>query len=1284
VRDFLARHPDLSLTRCVGVLRVDQQERWLRGERVAVEDYLQPCCLPRASEEHAIDLVYGEFLLRQRLGEAPDLEEYARRFPQFAERLRLQVELHRALQAARGETPSAVEAAGEFDDRRTIPQPLRGPHTPATDLPSVPGYEVLDRLGGGGMGVVYRARQIGLRRPVALKMLRAEASADGELLARFRAESALLARLQHPNIVQVHEVGEHQGRPFIALEYVEGGSLDRKLAGNPQPAEEAAQLMQAVARAVQYAHERGIVHRDLKPHNVLLAEDGSPKVTDFGLAKLLAEGAGLSSLRCQTRTGAILGTPSYMAPEQTAGSAGEVGPQADVYALGAILYELLTGRPPHQGATALETLEQVRTQEPVPPSRLQPRVPRDLDTITLKCLRKEPHRRYPSAQALADDLQRFREGRPVLARPTGTAERLWRWCRRNPVVACLTAALVLAVAAGFGAVTWLWWQADADRAEAVRQRDRAARHFGLARQAVDRYCTFVSENRLLKEPKMEALRRDLLQAAVEFYARLVQESEDDPEVRLEQGLAHIRLAQITGQIARRAEAVRLAEQGLTILQRLAEDFPANLSYAKEVARGQHVLATLHNSGGRFDLAETYFRKALAGAEKFGGGRQDDPDNQGARAAIHASLGLAYHGQGRIGEAEAAFAQALALQERFAASQPGHRVAGPNLVSILLAYATVYSETDRLARAEPLARRAVQLCTELRRADPDNPDLRAHLIKGAVILAQMQGTRGLYREALASYRQAEAEMVPLAAAHPLVSDYRHTLALIQHGLGRCHASLGSAGDSEAAFRSAADFWGRLRKDHPDSKQYPEWLGKNVFHLGRLYASASRPEEALAAFRQAAGLWGALGRGGVGGRDWRADQATALHHLSKCLHRLGRKTEFTATLRSVVDLRQAVARDAPGAADAQEELAMSQVNLAYQYLGAGRWRDAEPLLRAALAISESLTQTASPPGRAAEITTDCWLNLAALHQLLGRRDEAEKALDTALPLCDKLKPPAEADAEEQLRCASRWVRAAQVALALSRLPQTRAALLKARAPAEWLARARPGEADPALSLGKVYAQLGELEAAMDPAGALKWHGLAVRALRVVLKVRPDHGAQAREMLAVVHYNRSVLQLRGGRPAEALASCAASLGFAEDNRAVCDHITVIQAGALAVSGDHAAATRAARTVRDSPHLSGEELCSLATVHTHCLALLSGQRARPGVDWDERWAAEAVYLLRRAQAAGRFVPGPFRDWLERGPQLDGLRRREDFLALLAEVRRTRPGQTGVPAAGAPRLESP
>jgi eukaryotic-like serine/threonine-protein kinase len=343
--------------------------------------------------------------------------------------------------------------------------------------PAVEGYEILGEIGRGGMGVVYKARQVRLSRVVALKMILAGTHAGAEHLGRFRTEAEAVASLHHPNIVQIYDVGEQEGRPYLALEYLDGGSLDNRLDGTPWSVSRAAALIETLARAVHVAHQAGIVHRDLKPGNVLFTADGTPKITDFGLAKRL------DSLTAQTQSGAIMGTPSYMAPEQAAGRVGVVGPHADVYSLGAVLYELLTGRAPFKAESPLDTVLQVMHDEPVRPRRLNPKVPADLETICLKCLDKEPYRRYHSGRALADDLRRFLEGEPVRARPVTTLVRVLHWTRRRPAVAGLIGALAAAfvglIASGVG-----WWY-NARLQTALDETHQAKRAAELARLAED-------------------------------------------------------------------------------------------------------------------------------------------------------------------------------------------------------------------------------------------------------------------------------------------------------------------------------------------------------------------------------------------------------------------------------------------------------------------------------------------------------------------------------------------------------------------------------------------------------------------------------------------------------------------------------------------------------------------------------------------------------------------------------------------------------------------------------
>ena len=379
-------------------------------------------------------------------------------------------------------------------------------------------YDILAEVGRGGMGVVYKAWHRGLRRLAALKMVLAGEFASSAQELRFRLEAELAARVLHPNFVQVFEIGNFEGRPFLALEWVEGGSLANRMDGKPWPPGEAASLIETLARAIDVAHGEGVVHRDLKPANILLQKEESgrmkdgfgliphpssfilPKITDFGLAQTIGDGQAI------TQSGFLVGTPGYMSPEQASGNRALAGPATDIYALGVVLYQLLTGQLPFQRDSTLDLLRAVTYDEPTRPRRLQPRLPRDLEAITLHCLEKQPGRRYPTALALAEDLQRFREGKQVVARPVGAVARLSRACRRRPLEAVLLALLAVSLFGGMGGVTWKWLEANEQRDVANANARRADAEKQMALYQAYRACMAAASAALQNNNVVDAAR----------------------------------------------------------------------------------------------------------------------------------------------------------------------------------------------------------------------------------------------------------------------------------------------------------------------------------------------------------------------------------------------------------------------------------------------------------------------------------------------------------------------------------------------------------------------------------------------------------------------------------------------------------------------------------------------------------------------------------------------------------------------------------------------------------
>ncbi len=468
-----------------------------------------------ADQEAALELVYTEFVLREQLGQNPDPDDWYRRFPHWKADLEQMFEVHRELKK-------------EDSLRKSRAATVGFPALPETTSAArrIGEFEILGELGRGGMGVVYKARQPSLGRTVAVKVILAGAHAGTRERERFRREAETAARLDHSNIVRIYEVGEHDGRAFCAMEFVDGAPLSDLLDGRPWPPRKAAELIATIAAAAQHAHENGVVHRDLKPGNILLVgarKEGSAdrtepagssasrtskpgaatvKIVDFGLAKSLTD-----TDPGPTRTGDIIGTPTYMAPEQADPIAQRVGPPTDVWAMGVTLYELLVGHPPFRGDSSVETLQQVREAEPVPPRRLRPTLPRDLDVICLKCLRKKPADRYPTAADLADDLGRFLNGEPIRARPVTATEHLARWCRRNPAVSSLVAVLVALLIAGPIVFAALWldaraartaeWNASRGKDAALMEKEGALRDKDAAIETLEhqRYGAQVAEAR---------------------------------------------------------------------------------------------------------------------------------------------------------------------------------------------------------------------------------------------------------------------------------------------------------------------------------------------------------------------------------------------------------------------------------------------------------------------------------------------------------------------------------------------------------------------------------------------------------------------------------------------------------------------------------------------------------------------------------------------------------------------------------------------------------------------
>jgi serine/threonine-protein kinase len=796
LHDELGRAGDLNPARLSERVCEDQVHRWLAGQRVSTEAYFQLFPTLSHDDEAAFALIYGEFMLRESLGEASTVEEFLWRFPQFAARFRRQLGIHEALRPEGDEVERRAATATLTAGGSSLNAHAR------LRLPNVPGYELLAVLGRGGTGVVYKALQLSLKRFVALKVISLSACGP-QLASRFRAEAEAVARFQHPNIIQVFEVGERDGLGYLALEYAAGGSLQDNLGGTPKSPVEAAQILEALARAVDYAHERGIVHRDLKPANVVLTGDGVPKVTDFGLAKLREQDQG------QTRTGDILGTPSYMSPEQARGTPEASAPPTDIYALGAILYELLTGRPPFKGATPLSTLEQLSTQDPLAPCSLQRHTPRDLETICLKCLVKDPHRRYASALDLADDLRRFLDRRPILARPAPAWERGWKWTRRRPGTAAALGSVLLAVVVLYAGA--LYYNGRLRRAvQTARSAERTAiDQRNLALSALNQLVYDV-QDKLSRSPATRAYRRALLSTAIVGLDEMARTTEAAAP-NLSRAVAHQKLGEIFREVGRTDDARRQLEKSRELAEALARSDPASPPILECLASSFAGLAELDRSVGRYDDAK---RECLRVVELSEAITEASPTRTGARKRrleAYFQLGRVYGFALELGQAETWFNQAHELARQWINDEPGNNQAKNLLSSCHRKIADIRKFSSDLEAARREYIKAIAINREIVAAEPANAEFKSNLAMAADDLAGVLYDLRELAESRTLFAEAEALLKELIAVDPEEFHLRLRLVYAQCDLAKIDRDEMRFADAIARFREARRTMQALEKE-----------------------------------------------------------------------------------------------------------------------------------------------------------------------------------------------------------------------------------------------------------------------------------------------------------------------------------------------------------------------------------------------------------------------------------------------------------------------------------------
>jgi serine/threonine protein kinase len=940
---------------------------------------------PRA-QELRLDEVIASYLRAVKIGQAPNRRDWAGQHPELA------AELERFF----ADQDHFDRLAAPL--RRIVPHSSSAPHY--LPLTRIGNYELIQEIASGGMGVVYQARQTNLNRMVALKMLVARPHATPADLQRFRTEVEAVAQLDHPNIVPIYEVGEWTRSdpresttdslapsvPYFSMKLVEGGSLAERvkswalIAGCPAGARQIAELMLKIARAVHFAHQHGILHRDLKPANILVGSRGEPYVTDFGLAKRLRPqirrmdspsqtpvceretssslsqasigtkakpGASSPEVRQVsetplTQSGSVLGTPSYMAPEQadpsTAQNDGKhlsVTTASDLYSLGAILYELLTGQPPFHGITPDETVRQLLDTQAIRPRAINAQIHQDLETICLKCLEKQPARRYSSVQSFADDLERFLAGEPIQARPAGNLERAWRWCRRKPIVASLAASLALAVLAGLTLTTWQWRRAErhsrmaqdhyleAERQriraednladanhqkelaeihfkEAALQRAKAEESFRMAHQAVNDFSRRVNDA-LVEVPALHPLRKKVLETGLNYYQAFLKQRAHDPQIKEELAATQFRMARITSAIGSKPDALAAYEQAQSLYQELLRDKPNHVPYLIELAHTCNNIGVLQEGFGRQDKALESFVQARDFWEKVVRERPQTPKFRADLAITYGNLGSLYGDTGRSAEALAAFEKALDIRKELVQSNPN--VAGFQS-DLGLSYdnlAVYYAKAGHFEEAFQTYRQASAIREELARNHPKNASMQADLAISYRRLAGCHNRLGNKEESQKAKEWLEKGRTILARLtkdEPGVIRFQWELGLVCSNLGETCRKLDLPAEALQAFHQVQEIFERMAAANPAVLGYRRELGKSYYQLGNCHAAAHHPVEATAVYQLAREVQEKLVQDFPNNLDCHSDLGFTLNELGLILRDRGRTEPAVQALQKAV--------------------------------------------------------------------------------------------------------------------------------------------------------------------------------------------------------------------------------------------------------------------------------------------------------------------------------------------------------------------------------------------------
>jgi serine/threonine-protein kinase len=887
----------------------------------------------------------------------------------------------------------------------------------------------------GGIGQVWLARDRDLGRDVALKELRPEHAGSPALAARFFQEAKITGQLEHPSIVPVYELAQRteNQKPFYTMRFIKGRTLsdackthhDQRADGQMDPLQlrELLGAFVAVCNAVAYAHARGVIHRDLKGSNVVLGDFGEVMVLDWGLAKVLGEpearGAGEAavtnrlttlnlgseSTRDQTKHGQVLGTPGYMAPEQADGRLDLIDRRTDIYGLGAILYQILTGQAPFSGGETYEVLRRIVQDAPVRPRAVVAATPPALEAICLKALAKRPGERYASAGALADDVQRWLADEPVTVYREPWLPRLVRWGRRHrPWVAGAAALLLTVVAAlviGLVAVNREKNRTAAEQQRTQEALEAEAKARRRTRQALDEMSSQVIENWLARQgSKLEPAQEEFLKKALASYQEFAAEAGDSEEVRIGVAKAHHRIGNIhykLGEVKAAEEAFRRA---VDLNEKLADDFPDKLEYRQRQAGSQNNLGVLLAATGRPKEAETAYRGALALRKQLVADFPNEPSCRQDLAISYNTLGNLLENTGRPKEAEALLRDAVALQKQLVADAPTKSEYRRDLAVSYYNLAPLLRGKDRSKEAEAITRDAVALRKQLAAEFPTKPEYRQDLARSYNSLGTLLKNTGRPKEAEEAYHAALALQQQLAADFPTKPEYRQMVAVMHQNLAILLATTGRPQEAEAAFRDSLTVKKQLAADYPTMTTYRQDLATGYSNLGVLLYETGRLKESEAAYRDALTIKKQLGAEFPTMPGYSADVALSLYNLGILLKQTNRPAEAEAAYRDSIALFKQLAADLPTDPEYRKNLAKSYSGLGGLLMTIKRSQDAEAGFREALALHKQLAADFPTVPEHRQDVGGTSNNLGVFLKGIGRTSEAETAYREALALRKQL--------------------------------------------------------------------------------------------------------------------------------------------------------------------------------------------------------------------------------------------------------------------------------------------